>query len=153
MTPETTTDAVTRIDRAWAELEATVAALSPYQLTEARDPAGWAVKDHLIHVAVWADAFLARLDGRPLHEALGIGPTPEGADEDAINAAIFARHRERPAADVLDALRAAHRAVRARLAETPAGEGPTLEEIAGNTWEHYEAHRGWIRGLAAPASS
>jgi len=64
-TPNTTADVLSRVDRAWTSLEGTVGRLSPAQLTELRDPAGWAVKDHLMHVAVWEDAFVARLEGRP----------------------------------------------------------------------------------------
>ena len=176
-TPKTTADVLSRLDQAWASLEGTVGRLSPTQLTEVRDPAGWAVKDHLMHVAAWEDAFVARLEGRPTHEALGLDEATLALDEDAVNAAIFARHRDRALIEVLDALRASHRTARARLAAlhdrtvvgpasgvlppvvlasgfsvdqgserdtTPAGAW-----IGGNTWEHYDAHHGWIRELVA----
>ena len=115
-TPKTTAEVLARVDQAWTALESTVARLKPAQLTDVRDPAGWAVKDHLMHVAAWEDAFLARLAGRPTHEALGVDEATLSQDEDTENAAIFARHRHRPLADVLDAARASHRAARARLA-------------------------------------
>ena len=176
-TPKTTADVLSRVDRAWASLEGTVGRLSPTQLTEVRDPAGWAVKDHLMHVAAWEDAFVARLEGRPTHEALGLDEATLALDEDAVNAAIFARHRDRALTEVLDALQASHRAARARLAalhdRTVAGpasgvlppgsedSGFTIDTnrerdttpagawIGGNTWEHYDAHHGWIRELVA----
>jgi DinB family protein len=169
-TPKTAADVLARVDKAWASLEGTVGRLSPTQLTEIRDPAGWAVKDHLMHVAAWEDAFVARLDGRPSHEALGLDEATLALDEDAQNAAIFARHRDRELTDVLKGLRASHRAARARLAALddqavagpasgvlPAGSGdgfttpgdatPAAAWIGGNTWEHYDAHHGWIREL------
>jgi hypothetical protein len=81
-----------------------------------------------------------------------------------VNAAIFALHRDRPLAEVLDTVRATHRAARARMAALgdhaiqgtvadvlpPGAEkdgGPAAPWIGGNTWEHYEAHHGWIRAL------
>jgi DinB family protein len=170
-TPKTTADVLSRVDRAWASLEGSVGRLSPAQLTEVRDPAGWAVKDHLMHVAAWEDAFVARLDGRPTHEALGLDEATLALDEDVVNAVIFERHQDRALTEVLDALRASHRAARARLAALsdrlvagplsgvlPGSAGtvtgfteqdttPAGAWIGGNTWEHYDAHHGWIRDL------
>jgi hypothetical protein len=160
--PKTAAELLSRVDRAWEDLEHTVGRLTPAQLTDVRDPAGWAVKDHLVHLAAWETAFLARLAGRATHEALGLDEATLALDEDAVNAAIFARHR--PPAEVLDTVRASHRAARARLATLddravagavgdvlPPGAGgdgsPAAPWIAGNTWEHYEAHHGWIRAL------
>jgi hypothetical protein len=162
--PKTTAELLSRVDRAWEALEDTVRRLTPAQLTDVHDPAGWAVKDHLMHLAAWEDAFLARLAGRPTHEALGLDEATLALDEDAVNAKIFARHRHRPLAEVLDAVQASHRAARARLATfsdravagavtdlLPPGaksdRGPAAPWIGGNTWEHYEAHHGWIRAL------
>jgi hypothetical protein len=162
--PKTTAELLARVDRAWQALEATIGRLTPAQFTDVRDPAGWAVKDHLMHVAAWEDVLLARLAGRPTHEALGIDEATLAQDEDTVNAAIFARHRHRALAEVLDAARASHGATRARLAALsdravagvvadllPPGAGSDIEPaepwIAGNTWDHYDAHHGWIRAL------
>jgi len=162
--PKTTAEILSLVDQAWHALEDSVTRLKPAQLTDVRDPAGWAVKDHLMHVAAWEDALLARLTGRPTHEALGLDEATLGQDEDTENAAIFARHRHRPLTEVLDAFRASHRAIRARLAalgnEAVAGsvadivppspkrdESPAAAWIAGNTWEHYAAHQAWIQDL------
>jgi hypothetical protein len=163
-TPKTTAELLSLVDQAWAALEDTVARLAPRQLTDVHDPAGWAVKDHLMHVAAWEDALLARLTGRPVHEALGVDEATLSQDEDTENAAIFARHRHRPLAEVLEAAQASHRAIRARLAAlgdravagsvadlvppgTERDESPAAAWIGGNTWEHYAAHLSWIREL------
>jgi len=163
-TPKTTAELLSLVDQAWAALEGAVARLEPARLTDTRDAAGWAVKDHLIHVAAWEDFLLARLTGRPTHEALGLDKDALAQDEDTQNAAIFALHRHRPLGDVLEAARASHRATRARLAALDDGavagsvadivppgaerdERPAADWIAGNTWEHYNAHLGWIRDL------
>jgi Mycothiol maleylpyruvate isomerase N-terminal domain len=144
--PHATTELLSRLDQTWSDLTRTVATLDERDLAEPRDPAGWAAKDHLMHVAAWGEAFLASLDGRPRHEALGIDErTDREGDDDAINAAIFTRHRDRKSGEVVDALRATHTAVRARAA---ALEDPdVLAKIPGNTFEHYAEHLGYIRAL------
>jgi hypothetical protein len=172
-TPKSTAELLSLVDHAWEMLERTVARLGPAQLTDVRDSAGWAVKDHLMHVAAWEDALLARFAGRPTHEALGLDEATLSKDEDTVNAAIFSRHRHRSLAEVLDAARESHRATRARLAalsdRAVAGavadavptaspdaqrtggadrdESPAAAWIGGNTWEHYSAHLGWIHEL------
>ena len=162
--PRTTAEVLSLVDRAWLALEGAVARLEPAQLTDARDPAGWAVKDHLMHIAAWEAYLLARLTGGSVPEALGLDEATLAQDEDTQNAAIFAQHRHRSLSDVLSAVRASHRATRARLAAladhavagsvsdiVPPGEEkderPAAAWIGGNTWEHYAAHLGWIREL------
>jgi DinB family protein len=161
-TPETAATTLARFDDAWAALEATVTSLDERDLTEIRDPAGWSAKDHLMHVALWEQALLAKLDGRLRHEALGIDEaTDRSGDDDTINAAIFARTRHRPLPEVLDAVRTTHAAARARLrglvdaagggaAEptVPDAASTLLVDVPGYT-EHYAQHHTWIRDLVA----
>src|SRR5262249_29579988 len=163
-TPKTTAELLSLVDQAWAALEGAVARLEPVQLTDRRDAAGWAVKDHLIHVAAWEDFLLARLTGQPTHEALGLHKDALAQDEDTQNAAILALPRPPPLAHRPGTPRATHRATRARLAALDDGavagsvadivppsperdERPAADWIAGNTWEHYNAHLSWIRDL------
>ena len=47
---------VDRIQVAWATLMDLVSPLSGAQLTTAGPPDGWAVKDHLVHIADWERA-------------------------------------------------------------------------------------------------
>ena len=149
-TPEATAGLLAQLDQTWSDLRETVSTRSERDLTEARDSAGWSAKDHLMHVAAWGHAFLASLDGRPRHEALGIDKATDGEeDTDAINAAIFTRHRHRSPGDVLDALRASHEAMRARVATL--WDSATLAQVPGNTFEHYAEHLGWIRELLSRA--
>jgi uncharacterized damage-inducible protein DinB len=170
--PKTTAELLARVDRAWEALEGTVSRLTPAQLTEIRDAEGWTVKDHLMHVAVWEAAFLGRFAGRPIHEVLGLDEAILTQDEDTVNAVLFERHRHRSLAEVLDTANANHRAARTRLAALAdraiagtvadilpgasggawaqsayGGSDPAAAWIGGNTWEHYDAHHGWIRAL------
>jgi hypothetical protein len=166
-TRETAVATLTRFDHAWAELDEAVKALGEQTLTEVRDPAGWTAKDHLMHVAAWEQALLAKLDGRPRHQALGIDEAADASgDDETINGAIFASTRHRPLRDVLAALRDTHAATRARLVALvgQSGEPPStpsvlagdaakmlLADVPGYT-EHYEQHHGWIRELVARAT-
>lgn len=141
--PDTAAETLAKFDRMWAELDEMVKGLGEQALTEIHDPAGWSAKDHLIHVAQWEQALLAKVDGRPRHEALGIdAATDRTGDDDTINAAIFAATQHRPLKEVLHALRETHAATRARLQAAVT----LLSEVPGYA-DHYEQHRGWIGEL------
>ena len=52
-----------RVDTSWNELSELVAKLGPDGLART-GPDGWAVKDHLAHVAAWEHSLLALIEGR-----------------------------------------------------------------------------------------
>jgi DinB superfamily len=152
-TRDTAATALTRFDHAWATLDKTVQGLSERELTEIRDPAGWSAKDHLMHVATWEQALLAKLDGRARHEALGLDASTDGSENwDALNASIFAATRDRSLRDVLDTVRGTHATTRAQIVAladggaTPAAADGFLSDVPGYA-DHYEQHDGWIREL------
>ena len=145
--------ALARFDHAWAALDKTVQGLSERELTEIRDPAGWSAKDHLMHVATWEQALLAKLDGRARHQALGLDASTDGSEDwDGLNAEIFAATRDRSLRDVLDTARGTHATTRAQIAAladggaTPAQADAFLADVPGYA-DHYEQHEGWIREL------
>ena len=152
-TRETAAAALVRFDAAWSELDKAVKSLGERELDEIRDPAGWAAKDHLMHVAIWEQALLAKLDGRPRHLALGLPASTEASEDwDALNAAIFAATRHRPLSDVLDALRGTHAITRASLSAIASGsaEVPAADAFVADVplyADHYDQHRGWIADL------
>jgi hypothetical protein len=146
MTTDTATATLTRFDRAFADLEQTVTAVTPRELTEIRDPAGWSAKDHLIHVALWEQALLASVDGRPRYQALGIPAATDGSEDwDGLNAMIFANTRDLSLDDVLKALRTTHADTRRRLKAAVDGD-KLLADVPGYI-DHYDQHRGWILDL------
>ena len=109
----------------FAELDKTVKTLSEHDLTENRDPAGWSAKDHLMHVAIWERALLAKLDGRARHQALGLDASTDSSEDwGGLNAQIFAGTRHRALAEVLDALLHTHATTRGHLASLAAGRAP-----------------------------
>jgi DinB superfamily len=159
-TPDTAAAALARFDHAWEALDKTVKTLDRRALTEVRDPAGWSAKDHLMHLALWEQALLARVDGRPRHEVLGLDASTEGSqDWDTLNAAIFARTRDEHLGDVLRTLQETHDTTRARLltivhggaAAEKTDSARVLLEGLPDYIDHYDQHRGWIETLVAGA--
>jgi hypothetical protein len=152
---------VERIEAAWRELEEAVGGLDAEGLRRGV-PGGWRVQDHLTHLAAWEASLLALLEGEDRVAAMGLaGMDDAGIDE--INAALYERHRDGSPVEALAELRESHRRLLRKLHEMSdeafsrpysdfqpwaAGEDrhlPVSGWIAGNTWEHYEEHLGYIR--------
>lgn len=153
---------------AWTELDGSLGRLTPAQMTQVRDSQGWAVKDHLVHMAAWERSVVVYLQGRPRHEGLSVDEDLyRTGDEDAINAAIQERHKDVPIADALADLREVHGQLlsliepmgddelyRASSDFQPEGqeerdERPIIGMIYGNSAHHFREHQGWIESLVA----
>lgn len=152
------------IDERWRELNSLVESLGPHGLAIA-GPDGWAVKDHLAHIAAWEHSLLALLEKGDRHEAMGVGP--ELSDTDAINAAVWSLHRAKTPEQSLAYFRATHDLLMKRLRamsdedlqlsynhyqpnepRDPADDRPVIDWVAGNTYEHYAEHLAWITALS-----
>jgi hypothetical protein len=164
-----------RIEAGRAELDAAIAALDERQLTEIRDAQGWAVKDHLAHLAAWERSIVFLLQGRPRHEGLGVDEAAFRASDsegfDRVNAIIQRQAAGQTLAETLTGFRAVHRELLATLdgltdadllrtyssfAPDEPGEetgAPIIGWIVGNSYEHYEEHLGWIRALLQRSAS
>jgi hypothetical protein len=156
-----------RIDTSWSALDALVRGLGSDLLGGRKDREGWAVKDHLIHLAVWEDSVSALFQGRPRHDALGVDETTyASASTDEVNRQVFERTKDVPAATAKEWLAKSHatlmglvrgareadlaREVRDLFPSAPSGERRrVLEIINENTAEHFDEHRGWIEELVA----
>jgi len=126
-----------RIDSAWSGLSDLVAKLGPDGLmASAAD--GWAVKDHLVHVAAWEHSLLGLIKGqdrlaalkyfRDSHEQLSIA-LGELTDADL----------EKPYSHYQPS--------------DPDDKRPVLGWVAGNTYEHYAEHVDWINQLIKESSA
>jgi hypothetical protein len=156
------------IERSWKELNSLVDSLGPDALT-LTGPDGWAVKDHLIHIAAWEQSLLALLEGGDRHQAMGVGRDVD--ETDAINAAVWAMHRNKTPQQALDYFHKTHALLLYQL-HTMSDDDlrlpynhyqpneprdandnrPALDWVAGNTYDHYAEHIDWINQLVKNSS-
>lgn len=154
-----------KIDQGWRDLQAFIASLTPEQMTKPTDAAGWTVKDHLMHLAVWEGGMAELLHRRPRWEYMGL-PTEswQNRDFDAMNAVIQQVHKDKSLDEVLQALESEHR----RMLDTlqPLADADlqrpynsylpdstrtdaVIAWVVGDTYEHYAQHIPWMRAIAA----
>jgi hypothetical protein len=155
-----------RISVAWAALEDAIDGLDERQLSDVRDANGWAIKDHLMNLTLWERSIARLLLNQPRHETLGVSEADYlNLGHDGVNAIIFAKYRDIPAAEVLAALREQHQETLdtlnrftwddmlqpyAHYLPNEPGEDrgePILYWVMGNTAGHYDEHRAWIEAL------
>lgn len=164
----TASEILARVDRGWEELDSLAGSLDDEGLSLHRGPDGWAVKDHLVHVAAWEHWLLALFEHRDMVEAMGAGAAKRDVDD--INRVVYESHRDDTVAEALRYVRDAHARLMAVLrrqstsdferpyatffesgAETD--EQPVAVAVAANTYEHYTDHVRWIKEqLESPAS-
>ena len=157
------------IEKAWNELAALVDTLGTEKL-ELTGSGRWAVKDHLAHIAAWELSLIGLLNGEDRLTAMGVPGA--GEDTDAINEAIWLAHRHDSAEQALALSRGTHAALMERLGATsdadlrrsynhyqpndprdPGDDRPVVEWVAGNTYEHYAEHAGWIDQIIKESSA
>jgi len=162
---------LSEIDTSWAEFNAALDRLTEEQMTAIRDPHGWSVKDHLVHLAAWERSVAVLLQGRPRHEGLGVTEDVWlTGDDDTINAAIQAERKDIPLSEARTELREVHGQLMS-LIEPMTGddlykansdflpgepgerdERPVIGMIYGNTADHFREHQGWIESLVSQRS-
>ena len=154
-----------RIQAKRGELVDLIATIDEAALSAPGPDGGWAIKDHLVHIGAWEHWLLALFDGRDRLAAMGAA----GVDReiDAVNAAVWEKHRHDSVAEARAYFDDAHDQLMAVLDrqstedferpykaffEPAEGEGatqPVLVAVAANTYDHYEEHIGWIRQMRA----
>ncbi|MCH7812342.1 MAG: ClbS/DfsB family four-helix bundle protein [Chloroflexi bacterium] len=164
--PRDKADLLGRIERARASLDDVIGGLDEAQLVASGPDGGWSVKDHLAHLAAWEVGIAALLQHRPRYAAMQLDEKAYLiTDEDGLNAIIYQQNQGRSFGAVRAAFGEAQRELLAALGglndadllktyshyqRDEAGEdsgAPIVGWIAGNTYEHYDEHRGWIEAL------
>ncbi len=163
--PQTKTELLALIQAGWDDLHARLSQLSESQLTTPNPSDGWAIKDHLTHLAAWEIGIAALLQHEPRYRAMGL--TEEAVfrgevDYDSLNETIFQQHQGKSLAEAQAYLQTAHEALLAALAELsdddlqhtysfyqPHEPGQDSGEsiirwVVNNTYGHYEEHWPWI---------
>jgi len=148
--PTNKAELVKRIRADRARLEGVLSKLDDAAL-EKPGSDGWAIKDHLAHLAAWSQKAAATVEGRPAYEGLGLDKSAVGLSEEELNARLQARSHGRPAAELLAEFRQANDHILQVINDLPEGKlfGPEGDErllgnIKGNTYEHDAEHQGWI---------
>lgn len=159
------------IDEAWRELNGYLDSLTPEQMTEIRDPVGWALKDHLTHLAAWERAGAAFLQGKPRNEGLGVDKqtylSGYSGDFDPINAVVQQQWKDLSIDEVRADFEAAHQELlhqidalsdedllRALGTFAPSVSGryddrPISDLLYGDTVDHFREHQAWMENLVS----
>jgi len=153
--PQSTSELLAQIESEWTALLRAAGRLTPEQMT-VPDAGGWSPKDNLAHLSEWMKTMLGyHLDRRPAHEVMDLPEalTDPWGNFDALNAVLFERNRNRPAAEILDELKRTYADVVARLSSMPFADllkprhaddpkqRPLLLWVLGDTTEHFAEHR------------
>ena len=115
----TKADLIEGINRAWSNLEKTIADSDEEAL---RTPGGdrWSVKDHLAHIESWERYLLADLERRSPSAAIGIDlATVRSTADDPLNELIRESTKEQPLSQVLADLRRTHEQLLAIVVALP----------------------------------
>ncbi len=157
------------IDAVWKDLHSFLAAVTPSQASK-RDPAGWSVKDHVTHLAVWEDSVAILFRGGRRHEALGLEePLYTTGNFDQINEVIRTRLEGTTLQEAIRNLEGAHRqlvghlrtlrdadlAAKARefFPQAPRNDDRSLVSLIwDNTGGHFTEHLEWMRDLVGRAA-
>jgi hypothetical protein len=161
---------MSHIERDWNALISWLKTLTPNQLSEIRNAEGWALKDHVAHMATWENYALFFIQRQPGHEGLGI---PQEVylreDLDEMNALIFQKHKDVPYDVSWQRFMSIHAQLLDLLAplttedlmqpyvyylpdEPGGGDGPpALNVVYGNTAHHYRLHQGWMEAMLREA--
>jgi uncharacterized damage-inducible protein DinB len=157
---------IERINASWSALEQVIHSFRDEQLTRLKRDR-WTIKDHLAHIALAEQYWVALVNGQPPHDLFGTTrETLLSASEDELNE-LGARHMQaRSLAQVMELHHDAHQQLLATLASLDDGDllkpsvlygreivGMTmLDTLRGNTYEHYDTHRAWLEAFAAVVS-
>ena len=167
-TPQTKDEVLVAFQAARREHEAFLAAIPRALMTVPGATGSWTVKDVIAHVAAWRRRTLARLEA--LQRGEPAPPPPwgaelAGADDDAINAWIYAQTHDQPLDSVLADWSASFDRIAGLLAALPEAdlfdpqrfpflEGQALADAAGQGFlghfreEHEPTLRAWLAAQA-----
>jgi uncharacterized protein (TIGR03083 family) len=163
-TPFSKGELLRRMRAGWDDINRYLNTLTEEQMTKPTDAAGWTVKDHIIHLAMWENGMTGLLNRQPRWEAMGVDKeTWEKHDTDGTNAEIQRRYHSMPLAQVLQTFQDSHRGLVAKIESMDeadllksygAYEPPETDDqrpvwhwIVGNTFMHYYEHRPWMEAI------
>ena len=162
--PATREDLIARMQAGCEQVRQVVWPLSDEALAGPSTSHHWAVKDHLVHLARWAQGMVALLDRRPRFPVMGLDEAWvfAGADEDDMNEVIYQQVKhftpleawaafDAAFASFVDAIAAKdfaelHRTYSYFQPNEPGEDSgePILTWVANNSYNHCALHLTWI---------
>jgi hypothetical protein len=157
------------IDAAWKDLHSFLAAVTP-DWASRQDQAGWSVKDHVTHLAVWEDSVAILFRGGHRHDALGMEEAfYTAASFDEINEVIKVRFEGTTLQEAIRNLEEAHRQLVGHLRtlrdadlnanareffpQAPGNDDRSLASLIwDNTGGHFTEHLEWMRDIVGRAA-
>jgi len=166
ISPQQRADLLERIRNSRAALDQAVAQLNDRQLATPGPDGGWAVKDHLAHLAAWEHKLLAMIQGQPGYMGLQIdAATYEQSDIDELNAILHERFKALSPAAALAESRQSYQQLMATIEalseatlgapyapDDPDEHRRIIDGIIDNTYDHYDEHRASIQQIVAHLS-
>ena len=158
-----------RIHSSYAALVEILQPLSESQMVRPA-PSGWAIKDHLVHLAAWELGIAALLQHQPRFAAMQVEEAMEqGKSTDELNELIYQQNTSLSPAEAKQRFGAAHGQMLQALESLsdddlyrpyadylPVGSQgsrePVLNWIVGNTFEHFDEHQAYIREIVSSDS-
>lgn len=153
-----------KIQVSWEALNQFVNGLSDEQKSGFKDAAGWTVKDHVIHMAIWEDGLTALLAKQDRRAHMDIDEATWKSGDDPINAMIQQRYKaltwdavQQKRQAIYDKLLSQINAMSEETLHQAYGEYnpvssskyPVYEYILSTTYEHYGDHTPWMEAIAA----
>jgi hypothetical protein len=153
---------IARMNDGLTQFLAFIDEFSEEQMLEPKDAVGWNVRDHITHLAAWAEGIAALMRREDRWAAMGISEEiAQSHAFDQMNEAIVVQHRHLSPLEARSWLVAAHERVVAALAPltdadleltydrfvapfTSDGGRPVWNYVAGNSFGHYQEHTTWI---------
>ena len=166
-TTRTRQEIQTRMQKGLAQFLAVLDQFSDEQMLIPRDATGWNIRDHVTHLAVWADGIAALLRREDRWQAMGLvldNPESDELEYDRLNAQLVEQYRQFSPTQAREWLIDAHERITKAMdalkeadlsapydrfvAPYTGNEGrPIAEYILGNTEDHYDEHTTWMRAI------
>lgn len=149
-----------RTRTAYAVLTDFLDSLSESQATDLKDAAGWAIKDHVLHLVPWMRSMIWVLNKRPKVDGMGVTEAQYAQGFDVVNDIIFQRDKHRSFYDARWQLHRCYTEFMSLLLSLPADAilqpyqhyqpnsdktDPVIYWLWGNSGGHFYEHLPWMQ--------
>ena len=151
-----------RTRSAYGVLSEFLDSLSESQATNPKDAAGWAVKDHVLHLVPWLRSMIWVMNKRPKVDGMGISKEQYAQGFDVVNDIIFQREKHRSFYDARWQLHRCYSEFMSLLMSLPNEAvlqpfksyqtdsdktDPVIFWLWGNSGGHFYEHLPWMKAI------